>query len=173
MNRRCFSFSCLPITRGVAVVALCCVAVGCLPLHAEESGLTPDQVATIRSVRSAKISPDGQSVAYILSVPRRPAKDDDGSSWAELHVYSEKSGSRPFITGEVNVGGVDWTHDGTGISFLAKRGKDEHRALYVIPVDGGEARRRMEHGDDIRSYSWAPDGRRVAFLARDAEDEKR
>src|SRR3970282_92839 len=51
------------------------------------------------------------------------------------------------------------------ISFLAKREGDDYRALYVIPVDGGEARRALAFETDITAYSWSPDGKRVAFLA--------
>ena len=57
--------------------------------------------------------------------------------------------------------------DGSGVSFLAKRGKDKHRSLYVIPIDGGEARKVLSAKSAISSYSWSPDGSRVAFIAAD------
>ena len=58
-----------------------------------------------------------------------------------------------------------WTPDGRGVSFLAKRGDDKARGVYLIPVAGGEARRVVSHESDIRSYDWSPDGTRVVFLA--------
>jgi len=73
--------------------------------------------------------------------------------------------SRPFVTGEVNVSRISWKRDGRSIAFLAKRGKDEHRGLYVISAEGGEAKRVLAHGTDITSYAFGPDGRQVAFLA--------
>ncbi len=88
---------------------------------------TIEHVAKTRTVTAAEISPDGHHVAYVLSVPRRPFKDDDGPAWAELHVVDTRGNSRPFVTGDVSVGSVAWTPDGRGISFLAKRGDYEHR----------------------------------------------
>lgn len=130
---------------------------------------TPEHVAKLRSVQAVEVSPDGRHIAYVLSVPRRPAKDDNGPPWAQLQVIGPHGASRPYVTGEVNVGGVRWTPDGKGISFIAKRGKDKHKSLYVIPLDGGEARKVLTHDTDIRAYSWNPEGTRVAFLAKDKE----
>jgi len=151
---------------GVGVVA--CLTFAALAA-AQQRLWTPQDVAKVRSVSSAKISPDGRLIAYTLSVPRIPGKDDNGPAWAELHVVDLAGHSRPFVTGEVRVRSIHWTPDGSGISFLAKRGDDKHTALYVIPADGGEARRVVEHETGIGAYSWSPDGRRVAFLGKDKE----
>jgi dipeptidyl aminopeptidase/acylaminoacyl peptidase len=134
--------------------------------------MTEVMVAEIRSVGSTKISPDGKLIAYTLSVPRAIYTDDDGSAWSELHVVDQTGRSRPFITGKVNISSIKWMPDGKGISFLAKRGDDEHKALYVIPADGGEARKVLEHETDIGGYSWSPDGKEVAFTAKPKRDKE-
>jgi dipeptidyl aminopeptidase/acylaminoacyl peptidase len=141
-----------------------------VPLGAEM--LTPQHVARIRAVTSLAMAPDGSKVAYVLSVPRRPLNDEDGPLWAELHVVNRDGVSRSYVTGEVNVSGVAWTKDGRSISFLAKRGKDEHRSLYQIPAEGGEALRLLAFGTDITAYAWSPDGKRVAFLAVEEAPKK-
>jgi dipeptidyl aminopeptidase/acylaminoacyl peptidase len=135
--------------------------------------LTPHDVANLRNVREVAISPDGQDVAYVLEVPRNPLRDENGPAWTELHLVLATGESRPFISGDVNVGSIQWHPDGDSISFLAKRGRDEHRSLYSIPAAGGEARRLVAHGADITFYTWSPDGGRVAFLATDPADKKR
>ena len=164
-----------PALKQIAVVASVAMAwmVGAVPSSAVDDALTADDIARTQWVNSAKISPDGSLVAYVLNVPRTPCEDEDGGAWTELHVAGPQGRSRPFVSGEVNVSAVEWTPDGKGISFLAKRGKDEHRSLYVIPVDGGEARRVLSHDESINAYSWSPDGERVAFLAREKKDETR
>ncbi len=130
---------------------------------------TPHHVAKIRAVTTAAISPDGSKVAYVLSVPRKPNVDEDGPAWAELHVVGPDGKSRPFVTGEVNVADPTWTRDGNSILFLAKRGKDEHRSLYKIEAEGGEARRVLAFGSDIAGFAVKADGKRVAFLAPEPE----
>ncbi|HQR46010.1 MAG TPA: S9 family peptidase [Thermoanaerobaculia bacterium] len=153
-----------------------CLVLALLPAAASALGsetLTPQHVAKIRSVASVAISPDGGRVAYVLTSPRRPLADEDGPAWAELHVVGRDGASRPFVTGEVNVSRPAWTKDGRSISFLARRGKDEHRSLYLIPAEGGEARRLLAHGTDILSYAFSPDGGRVAFLAAEEKPKAR
>ena len=135
----------------------------------------PDHVARIRLVSGAVISPDGHSIAYVLRVPRSPFEEETGPAWAELHVIFPNGSSRPFVTGEVNVGNIEWTPDGREIAFLAKRGKDLFQSLYTIPVDGGEARKVLSFTSDIKSFTLSPRGERVAFIASEAvpEEEKK
>lgn len=154
--------------RSMALIVCGLVSLGSSPTRADEV-FTPEHVARIRAASSAVIAPSGNYVAYTLSVPRRPGEDKDGPAWTELHVIRPDGKSYPYITGEVNIGSIDWTPDGNNISFLAKRGEDKHRALYVIPVNGGEARQVLSHKTAIQSYSWNPSGERVAFLAKEKE----
>jgi dipeptidyl aminopeptidase/acylaminoacyl peptidase len=127
---------------------------------------TSHHVAKLRSVIAAEISPDGRHVAYVLGVPRKLPDQKDGPAWTELHVVDANGNSRPFITGEVDVSAIEWAPDGREITFLTKRGSDEHASLYAIPLAGGEARKLLGHSTAISSYSWSPDGRRLAFLAQ-------
>ncbi len=157
-------------------IRLCLIAVCMLSVSAARAGselFTPDHVAKLRTVIAAEISPDGKSVAYVLNVPRRPFKDEDGPAWTELHFVGPDGTSRPFVTGEVNVESVAWTPDGKGISFLAKRGKDKEKALYVIPIDGGEARKVLSFETDITNYSWSPDCKRAAFIAKEKKNKNK
>ena len=139
---------------------------------AQQQKWTPMHVAKIRSVLSAQISPDGKQIAYLLSVPRDIPKEKDGGAWTQLHVVNLKGESRPYVSGDVNVGSIAWTPDGRSISFLAKRDGDKQRSLYVIPLDGGEARKILEHSTSIGSYSWSPSGKQVAFLAAQPRSKK-
>lgn len=132
---------------------------------AQDNLFTPQHVARLRVVTEAVIAPDGTQVAYVLSVPRDLTKEKDGPSWTELHVVDTKGNSTPFISGPVNVGSITWTPDGKQIAFLAKREKDDAKALYAIGVKGGEARKLLSHPTDIQGYSFSGDGKQIAFLA--------
>ncbi len=136
---------------------------------------TANHLARLRTVTAAEISPDGHEIAYLLSVPRRPFVDESGPAWTELHVVDLHGTSRPYVTGDVALSAIAWRPgvDLKGISFLAKREGDEHRAVYLIPVDGGEARKILEHDADIADYSWSPDGKQIAFTAADKQPEEK
>jgi dipeptidyl aminopeptidase/acylaminoacyl peptidase len=153
-----------------SIVFLFVLGIAVWPVAADT--FTPHHVARIRSVSAIAASPDGSAVAYTLVVPRRPLVDEDGPAWQELHVVSRDGVSRPFVSGDVSVGAVGWLPGGRVITFLAKRGTDTSRALYALPVDGGEARRVLAHAADIQAYSVSPDGKRVAFVAREAPAQK-
>lgn len=137
-----------------------------------DGGLTPEDVARVRSVTAVAMSPDGKKVAFVLSIPRRPFLDDDGANWEELHVLGEDGVARGFVTGEVNLSAVRWKPGGSEISFLSKRGKDKTKSIYVIPFDGGEARNVLTFDTDISEYSWSSDGKQVAFVANEKETKE-
>ena len=146
-------------------LAVAAALVICASLAAADDVLSEWDVARLRIASAATPSPDGSRIAYLLSVPRDPFTEEDGGPWQELHVVEVASGTdRTFVSRE-SLAQLHWTPDGTGITFLAKRGDDKTRGIYLISVNGGEARRIVSHDTDIRSYDWSPDGKRVVFLA--------
>jgi dipeptidyl aminopeptidase/acylaminoacyl peptidase len=144
-----------------------------VPLAAEPPRFTPEDVARLRSVTAVAMSPNGAAIAYVLAVPRRPVVDEDGPAWAELHVVGRDGVDRPFVTGNVDVSEPAWTPDGSGIAFLAKRGRDEARSLYLISAAGGEARRVVGWSEEITGYAFSPDGKRIAFLSKEELPKER
>lgn len=129
--------------------------------------LEPKHVAKLQYVTSAVVSPAGDLVAYNVSVPRQPLKDDDGPAWSELHVASlgQSASTRPFITGEVSIGTPQWSPDGKFLYYTAKRDGDSDKVLYRIPIDGGESVRVVKHAKSIGKFDVSPDGSSVAFLS--------
>jgi len=132
----------------------------------QESVLGPTQVAAVRSVGAVTISPDGETIAYTLSVPREPGVDPDGRAWTELRVVGfDGADERGFITGEVNVAGVQWSPDGSLLTYLARREGDAGTSIWAIPVKGGESYPLVRHETSISTYEWRPDGGAIAFIA--------
>lgn len=117
------------------------------------------------SAANAVTSPDGAHIAYLVRIPR--ALDaDPGSAWSELHVVSVASGvSRPFISGEVNVGSPQWSPDGSSIAFTLRRGDDAKTQVWIIPADGGEAYPATRSKSAVSSFRWHPGGGQIAYIA--------
>lgn len=139
---------------------------------ASADGFAPEDVFRIQTCSSARISPDGKWIAYILYVPRKPG-DKPGGSYGELHVLSTKTGeSRPFITGEVNVSSPRWNPSGDAIAFLTSRGEKAKTQVWMIPVDGGEAVQITHSKNGVGTFRWHPDGKRIAYTATEPKSKR-
>ncbi len=55
--------------------------------------------------------------------------------------------------------------DGKWIAFVSKRGDDAESQVYVIAVDGGEARRVTNIPTGASVPKWFPDSRHIAFVS--------
>jgi dipeptidyl aminopeptidase/acylaminoacyl peptidase len=149
-------------SRGLLLAALACSLAS---TAIAQDVFTPWNLAKVRGVSAVTPSPDGARVAYLLAVPRDPMTEADGGAWQELHVVEVATGRDTTFVGRDAIGSPQWTPDGTGLSFLAKRGTDATRGVHLIPLGGGEARRVLAHDSDILGYEWSRDGRQIAFLA--------
>jgi len=137
--------------------------------------LSLEEIVSLRQVTRAVINPNGDAVAYLLSVPRTLYEEDKGPAWRQLHVVSAEGESRPYFSGQVEVTTVAWSADGNDLFFVAKKDLEaEYPDLYRMPLDGGGAEVAFTGQSDITAIYPSPTGDTIAFIARDpkpAEDE--
>ena len=137
-----------------------------------QSAITVEDIPKVKSVIQTSISPDGESVAFTRSLPRKLYVDENGSNYSELYVVDDEGVERPFIIGSVNIKSLQWSNDSKTIYFLAKLKDDKFTSLYQIPVDGGQAQAVMSlKGTSISSYQLSPDNKQLALLAMPAADK--
>jgi len=157
-----------PVT---AIVVLLLLAA--MPLHLGAEAFSPEDALSYKSCYSVNISPNGEWIAYTVSVPRK-ADEEAGGAYSELYLVSVKTGEiRPFITGEVNVSSPRFSPDGTRIAFLMKRGKKAKTQVWMIPVDGGESVTVTKSKTGVSSFRWHPGGSKMAYIATAKECEKK
>ncbi len=127
-------------------------------------GLTPLHVAKTEIVTNSVISDDGKHVAYTLSVPADPYKENAGNS-SHLYVMNLEDGtSKPFYT-VGTAAAVQFRPGHNSLTFLTQRSGDDTRSLYELPLDGGEAVKLFSFERNIVSYTWHHDGNHIAFTA--------
>ncbi|MBU2871853.1 S9 family peptidase [Colwellia sp. E2M01] len=133
---------------------------------------TAEKLATLQSIRQAQVSPSGEFVAFIRSVPREIYIEKNGKNWSELYLVDNHGKERAFVTGKVNINNIQWSADGSLIYFLAKMKNDEFTALYQIAVDGGQAQQAIALKDtNISQYTVNRDNSKIALLAKKAKDK--
>ena len=128
--------------------------------------LTPLDVANIQSVSDVIISPDGNHLAYTLSVQADPKKENKQAK-NELYLMNLLNGeSTPFVT-TMNVSSVRFRPQNNALTFLGKRPNDNVNAIYQISLNGGEPQKLFSFDTSIAAYQWAPDGNHLAYMAAD------
>ncbi len=161
------------VVRKFLIVLLAGFAV--IPLsQAQFQALSLEEIVSLKIVTSVHMSPSGDQIAYLLSVPRTLYDDDDGEAYQELHIVDLEGNSRPFVTGKIQISRAAWSADGKSVYFLASRDPDEDfNSLYEIPLSGGEAIEIFRHVNSVKDIFPSPDGKRIAFLASDAPPRKK
>lgn len=136
----------------------------------QAQGLTPEHVAKMKSVSGSVISDDGSHIAYTVSIPSDPYKENKSSS-NHLYVYDVADGTaKPYYTSG-SVASVQFRPNHNSVTFLTGRDGDNGRALYELPLDGGEAVKLFGFERNIVSYSWHHDGNHIAFTAFEAPEK--
>jgi len=139
---------------------------------AADDALTLKDIVGLKSVSRAELSPNGDAVAYLLSVPRELYVDEDGASYSQLHVVDLEGVSRPYFSGKVSVSDLAWSADGAALFFTGKRDlKADFSDILRIPLDGGEAEVVYKARSGVTSIRPSPDGRTIAFLATDPKPD--
>jgi dipeptidyl aminopeptidase/acylaminoacyl peptidase len=157
-----------------------------------------DDLYRIAIVGDPQLSPDASTVAYVVTRLDKEADDYRAAIWLAPLNGGEP---RPLTGAGARDTHPRWSPDGRSIAFVSNRPphlpradadedekdgdakvgkkKPEPKArkpptqVWIIPVDGGEARQltNQEHG--ASAPCWSPDGRTIAFLAAvDAADDR-
>ena len=140
---------------------------------AEKPALSLEETVSLKTASGAVMSPNGDAIAYVLSVPRELYVDKDGSAFRQLHVVNLEGESRPYFAGEVSVSKVAWSEDGNHLFFTGKRDLSaDFSSLYRMPLHGGEAEVIYEPKSSMKAFYPSPDGKTIAFLAAPPKPEE-
>jgi len=121
----------------------------------------------VRTFAQAEISPDGNKVAWVESLP-----GPGGAPSANSAIYVAEV-SAPDATTRITAGDgktaceehdVAWSPDGKQIAFLSDAATQGQLQLFVMNSSGGSAKQVTHMKGFLASPGWSPDGKTVALL---------
>ncbi|MBI2429953.1 MAG: S9 family peptidase [Ignavibacteriales bacterium] len=119
-----------------------------------------DDMFTIQRVSDPQLSPDGKTVAYVVTVADKAANKTNSDVWlvptpggtASQLTNSPKHDRHPR-----------WSPDGKSILFESNRNGSYQ--LYLIDVATGQTKQLTTISTEASGAIWSPDGKRIAFLS--------
>lgn len=167
------------MTKPILVFALAAL---CLQAAPGSRFITETDLYSFQWIADPQISPDGSKVVYThVSVNKKK----DGYETA-LWIVPVGGGPTRQLTSGPHDSSARWSPDGRQLAFtraVEKAGKPDPPQIYLLSMEGGEARTLTDIPKGAASPVWSPDGKRIAFgskaLAKDfqtkdpsKEDEK-
>ena len=122
--------------------------------------MTIDDLLAIKSVSDPQISPDGESVVYVVSELDRATDKTDSTLWLIPTAGGEP---KRMTTAPGTNNHPRWSPDGKTLAFVSSRGGSAQ--VWLLPVEGGEARQLTKLPIDVSGPIWSPRGERIAFAA--------
>ncbi len=142
-----------------AIGALLPLALPCWAL-ADGRPMTVDDLLAVKSVADPQVSPDGETVVYVVSELDRATDKTNSSLW-----MIPTSGGEPkrLTTAPGANNHPRFSPDGKTIAFVSGRGGSNQ--VWLLPLEGGEARQLTHLPIDVSGPVWSPKGDKVAFTA--------
>ncbi len=134
--------------------------------------ITVDEIVAMKTVSQVALSPDGATVAYVLSTVSKEGEHPRGHIYLVSTDATAEQSPRPFTSGEGLDGEPRWSPDGTELAFVSDRAEAGKKQLYVIPLAGGEARRLTSEKGGVADPRWSPDGATLGYLVTAAESDE-
>ncbi|MBZ5728939.1 MAG: S9 family peptidase [Acidobacteriia bacterium] len=142
---------------------------------AEKRRIAETDLYSFLWIANPQISPDGSQIVYTLV---RVAAKHDAYETA-LWIIPANGGPARQLTAGPHDSDARWSPDGKLLAFLRaseKDGKQQPAQVYLLPMEGGEARALTDIPKGTGGLAWSPDGRTIAFtsttVARDFEKKK-
>jgi dipeptidyl aminopeptidase/acylaminoacyl peptidase len=121
----------------------------------------------LRFLAEPAISPDGRRVAFVVAHAAKEGPEYHAHIWM---APADGSGpARQFTHGAKRDGHPLWSPDGRFLAFVTNR--SGHKEIWMLPTDGGEARRVTFTPHGAGNPAWAPDSRALAFTTEVGPDD--
>jgi dipeptidyl aminopeptidase/acylaminoacyl peptidase len=148
--------------RAALVLTVLLVAVAPLSAAEKKRPMTVEDLFRFKRVSDPQISPDGRQVVYVVGTVDMDANKIPSSLWL---ASADGKGEPRQLT---NAAGKKdrhprWSPDGKRILFESNRSGENQ--LWIIGLDGGEAKQLTTISTGASDAVWSRDGKQIAFMS--------
>jgi dipeptidyl aminopeptidase/acylaminoacyl peptidase len=150
------------VRRAIVAIGVCFAWTAQAQTQAQAPAKHPvafDDLIKMHRISESQISRDGKWVAYTVSTPDMELNRGVSNIWIIPAAGGEAI--------QVSQGGRDsspaWSPDGKTLAFLSAR--DGSSQVYLLSMDGGEAKKLTQLSTGADLVKWAPDGKSIAFTS--------
>lgn len=136
--------------------------------YAQGKRIDLSDLSKLVNLKAPQISPDGKNIVLVTSRPNF----EDNRYENELVLVNISTGTQRVLAyNRPRVRHPRWSPAGNRLAFLAgdKTGKLQ---LFVLPMNGGDAKPITNASRGVKLFTWRPDGIDLAFVAEDEPEQK-
>src|SRR5262245_9430833 len=145
----------------------------------------------LRQASGADLSPDGRSMLYTLSVPDWNAARRQSDVYMVSLDRGLPSTRQLTFTKDKNETSPKWSTDGSFIAFVSDReatgtapaggaaggrggggGAGGRNQLFVMRLDGGEAKRVTDAREGVSTFTFSKDGKNIVYASGRSDNEQ-
>jgi dipeptidyl aminopeptidase/acylaminoacyl peptidase len=156
----------------VLLLALFCFCAIAQTASSQTKRFDLDASAKMVRLSDPNLAPDGKSIVVVVA----RANYEENRWENELTLVDVATGAqRPLTSGRPEVTQPRWSPNGERLAFIANAptGKDNKPQLFVMAMNGGEAKRITNAPNGVQHYAWKPDGQEIAFVTADDSPNKK
>ena len=137
---------------------------------AKKATFSIEDALALRHVSEPQLSPDGTRVVFVVAKLDPESKKYPRNLWM---VSAAGGDARPLTFDSGASMGPRWSPDGRTVAFLSDRVRATQKTekekgtkqIWLLPMDGGEARRLTQVEGGVHGIEWSPDSQSLLFLS--------
>lgn len=139
--------------------------------QAEQKTFQVSDTEKLVSVSDPQISRDDKSIVVVVG---RTNMKEDGTDSEVVLIDIASGAQRVMTSGHKHASSPRWSPDGDRLAFVAAagEGKDATPQVFVLRMDGGDAKKITDAPDGVEQFAWRPDGAVIAYVTPDPADKK-
>src|SRR5882672_2577510 len=146
------------VKAGCAVVAALALSVS-LSAQGAKHPIAFEDMMKLHRVSAPQVSADGKWAAFVVSTPDMESNRNASNVW----IVSTAGGEAMQVTQSGHDSSPVWSPDGKTLAFLSSR--DGNSQVYLLSMEGGEAKKLTTLSTSADLFQWAPDGKSIGFTS--------